>query len=96
MKNIVWSDDAINDVLENIEYLETNWSENEVELFLDKMEYVFDHLKNGNITFKNSEFMNIFQVPIVKQITLFYKIENNTILLVRFWNNYKNPKKLKL
>ncbi len=33
----------------------------------------------------------------VEKITLFYQITpDNSILLLRFWNNYQNPKRFKL
>jgi hypothetical protein len=93
---VSWSSSAKIDYWSNIEYLELEWSLSEVFQFMDKVDEVLELLIKQNIDFKESDFKRTFQVPIVKQITLFYKIENNTILLVRFWNNYKNPKKLKL
>ncbi|TAH27805.1 MAG: type II toxin-antitoxin system RelE/ParE family toxin, partial [Cytophagales bacterium] len=30
------------------------------------------------------------------QITLYYSLQNNSIILLRFWNTYQDFKKLKL
>jgi plasmid stabilization system protein ParE len=94
MLNIIWSNLAIDDVSDNIYYLEKNWTEKEVERFNDKTEEVLEQLSKGNLNFKPTEHKNIFQVPIVKQITLFYKINESNIVLLRFWNSYQNPDNL--
>lgn len=93
MLDIIWSNLAIDDVSENIYYLEREWTEKEVEHFVDKMNEVLEILAKGNIKFKPTEYKNIFQIPIVKQITLFYEINGNSVILLRFWNNYQNPEK---
>ena len=33
---------------------------------------------------------------IIKQITIYYSIENETIYLLRFWNNYQDLSNFKL
>ena len=96
MLNIIWSEYAIEDVLDNIHYLEREWTEKEVKRFSDKTNEILDKLSKGNIKFKKSGYKDTLVVPIVKQINLFYKKEGNDIILLRFWNNYQNPEKLKL
>jgi hypothetical protein len=61
-----------------------------VKAFSDEIDAVLDKLAIGNLIFKYSEYKNTYEVPIVKQITLYYQIQDNNILLVRFWNNSKN------
>jgi plasmid stabilization system protein ParE len=94
MLNIIWSFDALEDVLDTIDYLEKRWTKKEVEMFSEKINAILDQLSRGNLTFKPSAYKNTFEVPIVKQITLYYQIQNDDILLVRFWNNYRNPNSL--
>jgi plasmid stabilization system protein ParE len=94
MLNIIWSDDAVYDVLENIDYLEKDWTKKEMDAFSEEIEAVLEKLSMGNLIFKPSQYRNTFEVPIVKQITLFYQVQDNDILLVRFWNNYRNPDNL--
>lgn len=93
---IVWTDLAIDDFSENINYLEKEWTEKEVEKFIKKSYEILDKLSKGNFRFKPTAYKNVFQIVIVKQITLFYKMEDNAILLLRFWNNYKNPSNFKI
>ncbi|MEF9987433.1 MAG: hypothetical protein RR735_09985, partial [Bacteroidales bacterium] len=54
-------------------------------------------LMKQNLIFKPSNYKDVFQVPVTKQITLYYKVlKDNEIELLRFWNTYQNPEKLKL
>ncbi|MDO9039266.1 MAG: type II toxin-antitoxin system RelE/ParE family toxin [Lutibacter sp.] len=91
MLNIIWSDEAVEDVIENIGYLEKHWTKKEVDSFSDKIDAVLEKLSKGNLTFKPAGYKNIYEVPILKQITLYYQIHDNDIILVRFWNNYRDP-----
>lgn len=60
------------------------------------MDDVVKILRLGNIVFVSSGYQDVYKVPIVSQITLFYKIQDNTIYLLRFWNNRQNPKNFNL
>jgi hypothetical protein len=93
---VSWSEPAKNDYWNNIEYLEREWTYTEVYNFMNKVDELIKLLAKENIKFKPSVYKNTFQVPVLKQITLYYRFENNTIELLRFWNNYQNIKKLSL
>lgn len=92
MTNIYWSEMAQIDYWNTIDYLEKEWTLNEVYQFMDAVTAVIALLFKANVTFKPTAFKNTFQVPVVKQITLYYRFENNNIELLRFWNNHQNPK----
>lgn len=95
MMNIIWSDLAVADVSENIYYLEKEWTEKEVIRFNKKIDELLENLSKKNVFFKPTELKDIFQIVVIKQITLFYKIQGNDIILLRFWNTYQNPKSIK-
>jgi hypothetical protein len=65
-----------------------------VGTFSEEIDAVLEKLSIGNLTFKPCGYKNTFEVPIIKQITLYYQVQDNDILLVRFWNNYRNPDNL--
>ena len=52
MLEINWSEDAVEDVLENIDYLEKYWTKKEVDAFSEEIDAVLEKLSVGNITFK--------------------------------------------
>ena len=97
MVQIIWTKLAKNDYWKNIEYLEVEWTLQDVYNFMDKVDALIELLLRQNLIFKSTNYKNVFQVPVTKQITLYYKVlKNNDIELLMFWNTYQNPKKLKL
>ncbi len=91
---IIWTESAINDVSNNIDYLEKEWTEKEIIRFNKKINEVLSSLLQENVVFKSTKYKNIFEVVVIKQITLFYEVKAENIILLRFWNNYQDPKKL--
>lgn len=91
---IIWTQAAIDDISENIAYLEKKWTEKEVTSFLKKVHNVLEKLSAGNIQFKPTDYKNVFQIVIVKQVTLFYEVDGEEVFLLRFWNNYQDPARL--
>lgn len=96
MLAVFWSETAKIDYWNNIEYLEREWTSTETYRFINKVDELLDQLAKGNITFKPTLYKNTFEVPVIKQITLFYKTNGNSITLLRFWNNYQDLSKLNL
>ena len=97
MVQIIWTTIARNDYWKNIEYLESEWTLQDVYNFMDKTDNLIQLLMKQNLIFKPSNYKDVFQVPVTKQITLYYKVlKDNEIELLRFWNTYQNPEKLKL
>ena len=93
---IEWAPKSKTDYWENIEYLKTYWTDKEVLNFIEEVEYCIRLLKNENIVFIGTDYKNTYRMVIIKQITLFYSIENNSINLLRFWNNYQDLGNFKL
>ncbi len=92
-----WTFDAKEDYWNNIEYLELGFTLIEVQKFMDEVDSIIKLLEVGNIIFKKSRFKGIYELPIVPKIQLYYRFKDeNHIQLLRFWNNKKDPKKLKL
>jgi hypothetical protein len=97
MMQTIWTKIAKIDYWKNIEYLESEWTLQDVYNFIDKTDDLILLITNQNLIFKSTNYKDVFHVPITKQITLYYRIlEDNKIELLRFWNTYQNPEKLKL
>lgn len=93
---IEWTLASKNDYWKNIEYLENHWSEKEVLNFINEIEYSLNLLAKEIVLFIKSDHPNVYKMVIIKQITLYYSIENQTIYLLRFWNNYQDLSNFKL
>jgi plasmid stabilization system protein ParE len=93
---IKWSRFAEEDFDHNISYLLSDWNPQVAKDFITKTERVLFLIDKTPKAFKKHKATQVHIVPITQQITLFYEVRNKEILLLRFWNNYKNPRKLTL
>lgn len=91
---VVWSKLAQIDYWNNIDYLLENWSEKEAKYFIDRVTKVIDIIEKSPQLFQESEIPNVHRVPIVSQVTLYYKLSGSTIEFLRFWNNLQDGSKL--
>lgn len=97
MATIHWSVLAKEDYWNNIDYLLSEWTQEEALNFITKVDEYLNIIVKKPKTFKSTGYRNVHVVPIVSQISLFYRIvDKNNVELVRFWNNYRDPDKLKL
>jgi len=96
MMKIEWTLLSRNDYWKNIEYLEKHWTKKEVVNFINEVDYSIDLLIKGNVLFVQSDYTNVYKMVIIKQITIYYSIKNETIYLLRFWKNYKDLSNFKL
>ena len=94
--NVIWAPQAKKDFWNNIDYLEGEWSEQVAFNFIKKVNITIELLRTDNVLFVKTNYRNVYKVVITKHISLFYRIENNTIELLRFWNNFQNLEKFKL
>jgi len=96
MRKIIWNKEAKSDYFENIDYLLKNWSEKEVQKFIDEVRHIEVVLKRGNVDFQVVGYRRVKRVVLRKLITLFYKINNMAeVEFLRFWNNHKDIKRLR-
>jgi plasmid stabilization system protein ParE len=96
MKTFIWTDLALKDYHENIDYLLQEWSEKEALIFIEDVEEVLSSLQTGKIEYKESNYHNIRECVVCKQITLYYRhLSNKEIELLCFWNNSKDKQRLK-
>ena len=91
--NIIYSKLAIDTLDTNIAYLKSNWPKKVSGHFLEKVENTISIIK-GNPNFYANWNKNIKKAIVVKQITMFYTIKENTVEILLFWNNYQNPESL--
>jgi hypothetical protein len=93
--NTVWSPQAKKDYWQNIDYLEAEWTFQEVVYFIDKVDHTIDLLLKNNVEFIATNYKDVNKVVITKQITLYYRINSETLELLRFWNTYQDLENFK-
>ncbi len=96
---IIWSPRAIVDYVDNLEYLNKEWTEQEINNFIsavhDKL-IVLSHQPYIGALKKNKRRKRYITI-INKRISLVYRIKpiKKQIELMLFWNTYRNPSGLK-
>ncbi|MCI9843780.1 type II toxin-antitoxin system RelE/ParE family toxin [Flavobacterium pectinovorum] len=94
--NVIWAPQAKKDFWNNIDYLEAEWFEKVALNFIEKVNTSISLLKNDNVLFIKTNYKNVYKIVITKHISLYYRIENTNLELLRFWNTFQDTKKFKL
>ena len=92
---IFWSTEAELSYLKILEYLEEKWTEREIDRFINRTDEVIDYIINNPFQYQRIK-NNIHKAVLNRQVSLFYKIDESTVFLQFFWDNRRDPKKLKL
>lgn len=94
---ILWTDHAIYELKETIEYLENNWTENEIRKFAAKLDHTLELISKMPEIFPESfGKKNIRKAVVEKHNNLYYRINKNSIEIVSLFSNRKNPNKKKI
>ena len=95
---IKWSDEAVKTFDENIDFLMKEWSENEIRNFIKQTNVKIKSIELNPKLYRRSEKNpHIRRVGINRKIILFYQYfsTKKEVVLLTFWNNRQEPKKLK-
>ncbi|WP_425390659.1 type II toxin-antitoxin system RelE/ParE family toxin [Ekhidna sp.] len=96
MLPIVWSEDAIQDYHQNIDFILSRWSEETAKRFIEEVELILSLIQEHPLLYPMVNFENVRKAVIRKQISLFYLVQEDQITLVRFWNNFQDQENLDL
>jgi len=99
VQKVIWSDDALSTFANELQYLEVNFSQVEIQKFVDKTSRKLLIIKsNPRLGSKVNRRPNTYKTVVNKRIVLYYhyKPRKEEIFLLRFWNTLQNPKKLKI
>lgn len=100
MKNgykILWTNNAISELEETIEYLEINWSEKELRKFSEKLDHTIELISKTPEIFPNSyEKKGIRKAVVEKHNNLYYRIKEKSIEIISLFSNQQNPDKKKI
>lgn len=72
-----------------------NWTEREVIKFIQRTDTLIKTIAENPLSFQSSSKKSIRKAVIGKQNSLFYRIDNDSIYLLTFWDNRQNPAKSK-
>ena len=93
---IFWTEEAIKNLEEIIDYLQFKWTQKEVDNFKEKLSKQINLIHQNPFLFPLSTFQpRLRKAVLSKQTTIFYEVKDNTIYLVYIFVNYKSTDKLK-
>jgi plasmid stabilization system protein ParE len=92
---VKWSKKAKATYESVISYLKENWTDKEAIAFSNRVESIVSNISHQPYLFKASNYKRIRKAVIGKQNSLFYLVKESEVLLVTFWNNWRDPKKNK-
>lgn len=96
MLDLYWTPEA-RDSLDKLElFLITNFTTKEFEKALSLIENVIQTIRKGNIKFKYSPKTNTYKVFYHKRGSIYYQIDNSTLIILRIWDNRMMNNKTKL
>ena len=91
---IKWTKRASSSFHKTVEYLENEWSVRSVQKFIKKVNKFLDTLKKQPEIGKfEQEEKGIRGFVLSRHNTVFYRLKNDTIILLKFFDNRQDPKK---
>jgi len=92
--NIIWSPEAEITYLTILEYLEENWTIKEMESFINRSDQVIEHISQYPNHYPYSKESDSYKCVFISQVSLFYRLKEQQIELLIFWDNRQDPAKL--
>jgi plasmid stabilization system protein ParE len=89
---ITFTDDASDMLLSIVNFIENKWSLKQAEKFLEKTHKTLDLVSKHPYIFKASSIKKDIRIGLIsKQTSFFYKIQENEIIILFFWDNRQEP-----
>lgn len=91
---ILWTDHALWELSQTVEFLERNWTEKELKNFASKLDHILEIIyKNPEIFPSDFNEKEIRKAVVDKNNTLYYRIKENSIEVISIFSNRQDPKK---
>ncbi|OYQ36770.1 hypothetical protein CHU92_09240 [Flavobacterium cyanobacteriorum] len=96
MKNgfkLLWTENALNELAETINYPELNWTERDIENFVSRLENTLHLIVSNPELFPSSGFKNIKRAVVTKHNVLYYRVNKKSIEIISLFSTQQNPLK---
>lgn len=82
---------ADSDLVRIEEYLLENWSYDVLLDFNEKLDRALEMIASEQVLFSQYEDTAFRKLPVTKHNSIIYKVENDTVYIVRILQNFQNP-----
>jgi plasmid stabilization system protein ParE len=89
---INWTHKAKIELFETYQYLEENWTYQEIHNLSVKLEETINILKEYPYSFPSTTYKNIRKAVILKYNSLYYRVRDDEIEILSFFSNRQKPK----
>ena len=94
---ILWTDHALSELENTIEYLEENWPERELKDFSQELDHTIELIsKNPELFQVSKKKKNVRRAVVAKFNNLYYRLNKDSIEIVSFFSNRQGPDKIKI
>ena len=94
---IIWTEHALLELKDTIDYLETNWTKRELRNFSAKLDHTIELISKTPELFPCSiEKSAIRKAVVEKHNNLYYRVNNENVEVISLFSNRKNPTKKRL
>ena len=98
MKNtykLIWSDEALTNLKDIVDYLEKRWTKKEIKKFARLLDKQLKLIKENPFLYAESDKSTELRKSVLsKQTTIYYRISNYEIRIITLFDNRQNPNKL--
>jgi len=89
---IIFTDDAIDILISIVNFIEAGWGVKHGEKFLTRTYKILDLISKDPYMYKASSIKEDIRIGIIsRQTSFFYKIQENEIIILFFWDNRQQP-----
>lgn len=94
---LMWSDRALSDLKNIIDYLTENWTQKEIQNFARRLDKRLDLISvNPNLFPLTSKRKNVRKSVLTKHTVIYYRAESNVVTIVTLFDPRQHPKRLRL
>lgn len=94
---LFWSDRALEDLQNIIEYLREKWTQKEIRNFVRRLDKRLELISvNPRLFSKTAKRKNIRRSVLTKHTTIYYEVAENAVTIVTLFDPRQHPKKLRL
>ena len=94
---LVWSDRALGDLRNIIDYLTENWTQKEIRTFAKKLDKRLEIIAlNPRLFPQSKKRRNVRRSVLTKQTVIYYESIRDTVTLISLFDARQAPSKLKL
>ncbi len=94
---VLWTDHAISELKDTIEYLGKNWTERELSNFSEELDHTVELIsKNPELFQVSKKKKGVRRAVVARYNNLYYRTKNDTVEILSLFSNRQDPDKIKI